>query len=356
MAQYRLSVYVARRAEGKNGIAMAAYRAAQRLLDPKTGQTVDYTRKQGVIYSRIIVPSNAPEWATNRQELWSRSEAKEKRGDAHVAREIQLSLPHELSDAQRQELAAEFARFMSQRYQVAVDLSIHAPNREGDERNYHAHLLICARPFDASKSEGLGNKIRDFDAISHQRAQTENHVETWRAEWEKRINGALERANIQDGDGITVKVDHRSYERQGSGQEPTIKEGTAATAKKRRGEATERAEQNEDIRQRNEARDCLAEEIRVEAQELDLLIRRQAALMEAQATRNAFSPSQDPGETLAPRTAKNLTTPRLERELTADNDNTNQQNAVRPLPWENAASVPATRPPTERRKDRPLSR
>lgn len=322
MAQYRLSVYVASRAAGKNGIAMAAYRAAEKLHDPKTGYTIDYSRKQGVLHSEIIAPEGAPEWATDRQELWTRSEATHKVQKAVVAREIQLSLPHELNDEQRRELTTEFARFISDTYKVAVDMNIHAPNKEGDERNYHAHLLLCTRPFDASKSNGLGNNVREFDAIAHQKANTKNHVEIWREQWEQQINGALERADIRDSDGASVKVDHRSYERQGSEQEPMIKEGTAATAKKRRGEHTNRAEQNDEIRERNEEHARLVEEIKVEAQELDLLVRRQAELMTARDIERAITPTKDPTETLTPRSAQNATAPALERELTADNDNT----------------------------------
>ena len=321
MAEFRLSVYKASRAEGKNGIAMAAYRAAERLTDPKTGETIDYSRKQGVLYSEIIAPENAPDWATDRQELWSRSEAAHKLDKSVVAREIQLSLPHELTNAERRELTTEFARFIADSYGVAVDMCLHAPNREGDERNYHAHLLLCTRTFDASKPHGLGNNVRDFDAISHQKAGTENHVEAWRAQWEKQINGALERADIRDSDGVTVKVDHRSYERQGTEQEPTIKEGTAATAKKRRGEETDRAAENDDIRQRNEERAQLAEEIRAEAQALDVLVRRQAELMAARDAQQAITPAKDPTEKIALRTARDIIAAKAAQELTASNDN-----------------------------------
>ena len=320
MAQYRLSVYVASRSENRSGLAMAAYRAAEKLVDQKTGETIDYSRKQGVLYSEIITPQDAPEWATDRAELWNRSEKTHKVQKAIVAREIQLSLPHELNDEQRREMTSNFARFMADSYGVAVDTNIHAPSKEGDERNYHAHLLICTRPFDPSKEHGLGNNVRDFDAISHQKAGTKNHVEIWRAEWERQINDALERADIRDADGVTVKVDHRSYQRQGKEQEPTIKEGTAATAKKRRGEPTDRAEQNEEIRQRNEVNARLAEEIRVEAQELDLLRRRQAELMAAHEIRATITPTNDPTEAMNAREAKDTLAAQWQ-ELTASNDN-----------------------------------
>ncbi len=334
MAQYRLSVYVAKRGDGRAATAMAAYRAAEKIHDQRTGLTIDYSRKQGVLFSEIIAPDNAPDWARDRQQLWNRSEAKEKRQDAHVAREIQLSLPCELNDAQRQELTTEFSRFIAERYNVAVDTAIHAPNREGDERNFHAHLLICGRPFDETKEQGLGNKIREFDAISCQKAKTENHVELWRAKWEQQMNDALERAEVRTEDGAIVKVDHRSYERQGIEQEPTIKEGTAATAKERRGEETERRQINDDIRQRNEERAQLAAEIRADAQELDLLVRRQAELMAAREIHNAITPSDDPTETLTARNARHFIAPEAQTEQTAANDNEEENFGLERAIWE----------------------
>jgi len=339
---------------------MAAYRAAEKLQDLKTGETIDFSRKQGVIYSEIITPENAPEWAHNRQELWNRSEAAHRRGDAVIAREIQLSLPCELSDGQRQELTTNFARFMAEKYNVAVDMNLHAPNQEGDDRNYHAHLLICTRPFDETKPQGLGNNVRAFDAITHQKAATENHVELWRSTWAQQMNDALERADIRDTDGVTIKVDHRSYERQGVDQEPTIKEGTAATAKARRGEETERSQINDEIRQRNEDRAKLAEEIRADVQELDTLMRRQAELMAAHEIRETITPSKDPTETLVPREAKHLiaaelqSAPEVREVVTPSEDPTdtltprNAQHWIAPeVPQAAQVAAPEVQPPQE---------
>jgi hypothetical protein len=332
---------------------MAAYRSATLLHDPETGEVVDYGRKQGVLHSQIIVPENAPDWATNRQELWGRSETAHRRKDAIIAREIQLSLPHEISHAERRELATRFARYISETYQVAVDLNIHAPNRDGDERNYHAHLLLCTRSFDERKSHGLGNNVRSFDAISHQRNGTENHVETWRAEWEKQINDALQRADVCGEDGVTVEmVSHKSHARRGLEAEPTIKEGIAATAQKRRGQPTERAAQNDEIRQRNAERSQLAEEIDADVQALELLLQRQAQLLAAHEARKAITPTPDPVQTLTPRSAKDLNVSDALKELAGEDPQAPEsENTVRLLPWETGTPNPIT-PPVERRHNR----
>ena len=137
MADYRLSVIKVSRGEGRSAVAMAAYRAGVLLLDRRTGIVCDYTRKRGVLHSDMVLPA-APEWGRDRGEFWNRIEAAERRGDAIIAREIQLSLPHELTPAERRDLTLHFARSLTEKYGLAIDCAIHAPHRNGDERNHHA--------------------------------------------------------------------------------------------------------------------------------------------------------------------------------------------------------------------------
>jgi hypothetical protein len=215
MATYRFSVSLAKRSEGRSATAMAAYRAGKIIKDRRTGVAFDYSRKQGVLFSQVMVPDDAPDWAGDRAELWNRSEAAEKRAAAHVAREIQLSLPHELTNKQRQEITAQFARLLCYRYNVAVDVCIHAPGRDNDQRNHHAHLMLCQRPFDATEETGLSrNKIRGFDAIASQRKQKNNPVEEWRSTWQKMVNDALKIADVKSENGAPERVNCLSYERQ----------------------------------------------------------------------------------------------------------------------------------------------
>lgn len=215
MATYRLSVSVAKRSNGRSATAMAAYRAGELVTDYRTGRRYDYRRKSGVLFAEIVAPDDAPDWATDRAELWNRSEEAERTANAVVAREIQLSLPHELSAARRRELTRQFARFLCDRYGIAVDACIHAPNRENDQRNHHAHLMLCQRTFDAAQETGLsGSKIRDFDAIASQRGRQNNPVEQWRKIWERMVNDALKSDNVKAQNGVLERVSCLSYERQ----------------------------------------------------------------------------------------------------------------------------------------------
>src|SRR3546814_312256 len=219
MASFHLAVKAIGRSAGRSATAAAAYRAGVEITDERTGLVHDYTRKQGVEHSELMLPTDAPEWAADRERLWNAAEMAETRKNATVAREYEIALPVELSADERRELALGLAREISERHGVAVDVSIHAPGREGDQRNHHAHLLTTTRRLGP---EGLGEKTRELDQ------KQSGEVERWRERWAEMQNRALELANVPD------RVDHRSHQRQGIEQEPTVHMGPSATAMERR--------------------------------------------------------------------------------------------------------------------------
>ena len=197
MASYHLSVKSVRRSEGRSATAAAAYRHAERVLCEREGRVHDYRAKAGVEHSFIVAPEDAPAWAHDREALWNAAEARETRVNSVTAREWELALPHELDGAGRRELAHAFARELVGRYGVAADVAIHAPHREGDQRNWHAHVLTTTRSL---TREGLTDKTRVLDA-----KQTGGHeVEHMREAWALMQNRALERAQVAE------RVDHRT--------------------------------------------------------------------------------------------------------------------------------------------------
>lgn len=220
MSIFHLTVRSVSRASGRSAVAAAAYRAGERLSNARDGRVHDYTGKP-VLEAFIIAPDTAPPWAADRSQLWNAVEATEKRKDAKVAREYELALPAELEAPARRSLTVKFAELLIERYGVAVDVALHPPDAEGDQRNYHAHLLTTTR---AMTPDGLGPKTRQLDVSSTASFEVEN----LRASWAAMINLALERAQIPD------KVDHRSFERQGRSTEPTVKMGPVNTAIERR--------------------------------------------------------------------------------------------------------------------------
>lgn len=145
MAIYHLSVKTLSRSAGRSATAAAAYRAGVEIVDARTGEVHDYRRKGGVVHSEIVLPVGAPEWARDRSALWNAAEQAEVRKNSTVAREFEIALPSDLSEAGRLALAVDFAKEIVARHGCAVDVAIHEPGREGDTRNHHAHLLLSTR-------------------------------------------------------------------------------------------------------------------------------------------------------------------------------------------------------------------
>ena len=231
-------------------VAKAAYRAGERLTDERTGIVHDYERRGGVLASGIEAKGNAPDWAKVRAKLWNAVEAKENRKNSVVARELMVPLPSQVPPEERERVAREIARSLADRHGSAVDWSLHAPSRDGDERNFHVHLLMTTRTLGA---DGWGDKIRVLDESIKKDADGKSaggkEVEAIREELAAIINRSLERHGIEE------RVDHRSYERRGMDREAEPHMGTAATAMERRGERTEKGDERRAVQERNRDRE-----------------------------------------------------------------------------------------------------
>ena len=219
----------------------AAYRAAEKLHDERTGQTFDYARRGGVEHSEIVLPGHAPDWMRAREKLCNAMEAAEKRKDARLAREGIAALPHEFGAESRLRVSLDMARALVERHGVAVDFHIHAPDGEGDQRNWHTHFVMSTRRVTAA---GFGEKTRELD----DKRQGPQEIEAWRAAWGQCVNRELARL------GLKTRIDMRSYERQGQDREGTRKLGPGAAALERRGEQTRAGNHNRDVQTRNAAR------------------------------------------------------------------------------------------------------
>lgn len=249
MAIYHLHAQILSRKTGRSSTAAAAYRSATRIVDERTGEIFDFTRKQGVLDSGIVMPTDCP-WQPTRDELWNAVEAKNKRADAQVAREVLVALPHELSEGENRVLVREFAQRLADDYCLGVDYAIHAPDHQGDDRNVHAHILITTNRIE--KDGRLGNKAREFDGIAHaiahaadaQRGEKKaNVIDDLREEWSRLANAHLERA------GLAERIDHRSYAGQGVALTPTTHIGVEAVGMGRRGVEAERLDIHGEDRQ-----------------------------------------------------------------------------------------------------------
>lgn len=238
MADYRLSAQIISRSAGRSSVAAAAYRSGTQLQEERTGELHDYTRKQGVVHCEILTPTVAPDWMHDRAQLWNAVEKMERRKDAQLCREIQLSLPHELNDDQRHDLTRRFVQDQFVSKGMVADLAIHAPHRNGDERNHHAHILLSLREVHA---DGFAaKKNRDWNSTPQ--------LKVWREQWARYQNREFERL------GLSVRVDHRSYEDQGIDREASQHLGPTAHDMEQRGKRSERGDLNRAIQQRNSVR------------------------------------------------------------------------------------------------------
>lgn len=244
MAIYSLHIKSISRSNGYSSIAASAYRAGERLVDRGTKDTYDYTRRSGLESSFIVTPDKSPEWAQNREDLWNQVEVVENRKNSMLAREIRIAIPTEFNQKQRKQTVREFAERISKKYKIVCDVSIHKPDKHGDERNFHAHILMTTRRVDEN---GFTEKTREFN----DKRQSIHEIKYIRQEWETVANRNLERA------GVSARIDCRSYEDQGMNQEPTIHIGKDATQLERRGLLTEVGDKNRQIRERNQERAAL---------------------------------------------------------------------------------------------------
>lgn len=309
MAIYRAETKPISRKDGRSAIAAAAYRSGTVLVDERTGNTHDYTRRGGVVATGIVTPDGL---GCERNALWNGAEAAEKRKDARTAREWVLALPAELDDAQRLALVDQFSRSLVERFGVAVDFAIHRPGKEGDERNHHAHVLTTTRQVERGADGGLvfGDKALPEQSDSQLRKQGiksgADLVHDVRALWETQANAALEAA------GSGVRIDRRSLQAQGVDRAPTVHLGPSVAAMERRGVRTDAGNLNRAIEQDNAQRGVLSAEI------VDLQAERQK--VERTRKRQAVEQARRAEELRKAEAAREQEKARFRREVEADAD------------------------------------
>ena len=263
MALFHLTVTQVKRSAGQSAIASAAYRAGERLYSDYYGEYSDYTRKGGVIGSDILLPPQAPPEYQDRQTLWNAVEKVERGKDAQLAYSFDIALQNEFSLEENIALAR---RFLSEQFVsrgMVVDFAVHQPDREdGGIPNPHFHVLCPIRPIREDGKWGFkqrrvyrldenGNRILDgkgkpiFDAVPTTDWGSPETLEHWRKTWADLCNAKFEEK------GLTCRLDHRSYLRQGLDLLPTVHEGPAVRQMEARGIATDKGDLNRWIKATN---------------------------------------------------------------------------------------------------------
>ncbi len=301
MAIYHLEAEIISRGTGRSAVAAAAYMGCDVITNEYDGITHDYTRKGGLVWEHIFLPAQAPpEWA-DRGTLWNAVERAEKTKDSRLARELIVALPLELPAEEWKSILTEFITEQFVSDGMCADVAIH----DTDGHNPHAHILLTVRPIDENgrwqyktqkeylcvrNGEERGFSAQEFLQAQHEgwekqypymkdgkkvilppskaiglermskqpksttygrqnpitaRWNSKEQMEAWRSEWANAVNKYLEKAQQPE------RIDHRSFDNQGTDLKPTIHEGVTARVLESKGIVSDRCELNRQIRADN---------------------------------------------------------------------------------------------------------
>lgn len=258
MAIYHCSIKIISRGKGKSAVAAAAYRSGETLTNQYDGITHDFTRKGGIVHTEILLPPHAPPEFSDRSTLWNSVEKIEKSKNSQLAREVEIALPVELDREQQILLVREYVKDNFVSIGMCADFAIH----DKEDGNPHAHIMLTMRPLEQSGEWGAKSKKEYILDKDSQRMKLKNgtfksrkidtvdwnnqeKAEVWRQAWADVSNRFLA------AQGRIERIDHRSYQRQGIEQIPTVHMGVAATQMERKGIATDKGNHNRQIREEN---------------------------------------------------------------------------------------------------------
>lgn len=219
---------VAKSGGEKSIAAVVAYRHCFKFDD------FDYTKKSGLVDSFLMLPQNIIEQtlqskgmeifpgdakaeiiakieAGNVRNLWKAIEAKEKRKDAQLCQEIEVSLQHELSLEENIQNLKTLINNHFVRKGLCADVCIHN-SKSGD--NLHAHILITQRPLESIELDlntmepiyKFGSKLRDQEFFKA--GAKVDQITPVREEWANLCNISFEKA------GIAERISHKTLEAQ----------------------------------------------------------------------------------------------------------------------------------------------
>ncbi|MVA37788.1 MULTISPECIES: Ti-type conjugative transfer relaxase TraA [Agrobacterium] len=269
MAIAHFAASIVSRGGGRSVVLSAAYRHCAKMEYEREARTIDYTRKQGLLHEEFVLPADAPKWVRAliadrfvsgaSEAFWNKVEAFEKRADAQLARDLTIALPLELTPEQNIALVRDFVEKHIQAKGMVADWVYH-----DNPGNPHIHLMTTLRPL---TDDGFGSKKVAVIGEDGQPVRTKSGkiiYELWagstddfnslRDGWFERLNHHLALG------GIDLRIDGRSYEKQGIDLEPTIHLGVGAKAIERKAKEQgvrpelERIELNEQRRLENTRR------------------------------------------------------------------------------------------------------
>ncbi len=169
-----------------------------------------------------------------------------------------MALPNEIPKEEYETLVRDYCREQFVSRGMIADYAIH----DKGDGNPHAHILLTMRAMD-DKGQWLpkARKVYDLDETgerirlpsgeykSHKENTTDwdqkTNAELWRSKWAEAVNRFYEKNDLP------IRVDLRSFERQGKEQLPTIHLGPAVAHMEEKGIQTELGDYNRQIKKHN---------------------------------------------------------------------------------------------------------
>jgi MobA/MobL family len=241
------SVWGAGTAESGGSIHLS-FRSGSRAGGASGKSAYDYISREGEYGGPDRDPAtytesdHMPSWAEDDPgDYWDAADLFE-RANGRLYVSADFALPRDLSDDDRIALAREFAHELTDKEQLPYTLAIHAGlDEDGRDHNPHAHLMFSER-----RNDGIERTREDWfrranptdpdhgGAFKSRTYHGPEWVEQARERWADLTNKKLQQR------GLTERVDHRSYERQGIDREPGRHYGPSAPHAVGRGEAHDR--------------------------------------------------------------------------------------------------------------------
>ena len=210
---------------GAAGPGMGSAAAAQGYVE----NPVKLANGENVVFSF----GNIGDRFEDRFRFWTALEEAEAHPGARVQHRLIVELPHEATPENRFEIVKTFAaKFEADG--VPYWAALHAPGKDNDSRNFHAHIVYSERPAKRVIDEADGQRRWDFEVIRVHVKASRNRVErrplrqnkmreytergfipAMRKRYSEIANSILARDDVKDALGGPVRYDHRSYKDMG---------------------------------------------------------------------------------------------------------------------------------------------
>ncbi len=221
-------VSIVKRSMGQSAVDAAAYQSRSSIFCEYDQRIKNHTRKGGLLHEEVLLPVNAPREYANRDILWNSAESVEKQWNSQLARRLIFDIPREIPPEMCPGMIREYCEEYFVSRGMCCDFAIHDPEPAGHHR--HCHVLLTLRAIDENGNWlPKRHKVQIPDEYGQLKEyytyvvdwNDRNNCEVWRHGWETVANHYLEMA------GSSLRLDMRSYERQGLDILPQLDMGNA---------------------------------------------------------------------------------------------------------------------------------